>query len=170
MATSFHLRQVTPADLDRCVAIEHAVFLPSEAATREQIAVRIEQFPEGFLVAEAEVGVVGLINTGITAKDDLADEALKSLIGHDLQGGNVVVLSLAVLPEWQGRGIARNLLDAVIAAAHRQHKYAVLLLCKQQLVGFYERLGFVNRGLSSSSHGGFSWHQMVYPLLPDEMP
>jgi ribosomal protein S18 acetylase RimI-like enzyme len=161
---SLHLRQATPADLDHCVAIEHAVFLPSEAATREQIEARIRRYPAGFLLAETSAGIAGFINTGITAKDDIADEALKSMIGHDPTGAYVVVFSVAVLPEWEGCGIATRLLQAIIVHAQQQRKRAILLLCKEDLVGFYERLGFVSAGPSASSHGGFHWDQMQYRL------
>jgi hypothetical protein len=54
---------------------------------------------------------------------------------------------------------------AIVARARRQRKRAVLLLCKHELIGFYERLGFVSRGLSDSAHGGFAWYQMRLPLL-----
>jgi ribosomal protein S18 acetylase RimI-like enzyme len=165
MAHVFELRQAQLADLDRCVAIEHAAFSPSEAATREQFEARIRLYPEGFLVSETSGGIVGFSNTGITAKDDLADEALKSLIGHDPTGANVVVFSVAVLPVWQG--IAKRLIGAIVAQARRQRKRAVLLLCKRDLIGFYERLGFVSRGPSASSHGGFAWYQMQLPLSPE---
>jgi ribosomal protein S18 acetylase RimI-like enzyme len=169
MAQSIQLRQVRPADLDACAAIERAVFLPSEAATREQIEARIRQYPEGFLVAETPSGlVVGFINTGVTAKDDIADEALKSLIGHDPRGANVVVFSVAVLPSWRGRGIAGQLIRGIIGLARHRRKSAVLLLCKVELIGFYERLGFASLSPSASSHGGFRWYQMNYPLLPAE--
>jgi ribosomal protein S18 acetylase RimI-like enzyme len=168
VARSFRFRQVTPADLAGCVAIEQAVFLPSEAATREQIETRIAQFPEGFIVAETPSGVVGFINSGNTTKDDIADEALKSMVGHDPTGAYVVIFSVAVLPDWQGLGIARLLIQAIIADAQRRHKRAILLLCKSDLIEFYERLGFVNRGASASSHGGFHWYQMQLPLTPEE--
>jgi hypothetical protein len=51
MAISFHLRQATPADVAACVAIERGIFLPSEAATPEQIVSRITLFPQGLNLA-----------------------------------------------------------------------------------------------------------------------
>jgi hypothetical protein len=49
-----------------------------EAAKREQIAVRIQPYPVGFFVAETSAGIVGIITTGLTTSDDIADEALRS--------------------------------------------------------------------------------------------
>jgi ribosomal protein S18 acetylase RimI-like enzyme len=165
MAESFEVRQARLADLDQCIAIEHAVFLPSEAAARDQIEARIRLYAEGFFVAQTGADLVGFINTGATAKDDLADEALKSMIGHDPTGANVVIFSVAVLPAWQGHGLAKRLIGAIVSQARGQRKRAVLLLCKRELIGFYERLGFVSRGPSNSSHGGFAWYQMRLPIL-----
>jgi hypothetical protein len=68
MAHAFHLRRVTPDDAAIGDAIEHAVFPPSEAATRQQIDMRIRLFPEGLFVAEADDEVVGFINTGNAAR------------------------------------------------------------------------------------------------------
>ena len=37
----------------------------------------------------------------------------------------------------------------------------VTLTCKQELVSFYEKLGFVSHGMSESKHGGVSWYNLV---------
>ena len=161
---SFSIRQANVADAHICSLIENTVFLASEAATFDQIETRIMQFSEGFLVAENENGVVGFINTGNTHKKDISDEALKSLIGHDPAGAYVVIFSLAVLPAWQGHGIAKRLIQAITENAKHRRKAALLLLCKDHLVAFYEHLGFENTGISASTHGGACWHQMQYSL------
>lgn len=49
-----HLRQATSKDVDRCYQIEISAYEGDEAATREKIATRIAQYPEGFLVLELE--------------------------------------------------------------------------------------------------------------------
>ena len=75
------IRHVLPKDLDDCFAVETAGFPPEEAATRQTIKLRIEVFPEGFLVAEVDGKVVGILNSAATDKDDISDEELKQLIG-----------------------------------------------------------------------------------------
>lgn len=160
----FSIRQANVADASKCALIENTVFLASEAATFDQIEARIKQFAEGFLVAENENSIVGFINTGNTHKNDISDEALKSMIGHDPAGAYVVIFSLAVLPAWQGHGIAKQLIQAMIEDAKQRRKKALLLLCKDHLVAFYEHLGFENTGISPSTHGGVRWHQMQYSL------
>ena len=36
----------------------------------------------------------------------------------------------------------------------------VVLTCKEKLVPYYAKFGFVDEGVSQSAHGGVVWHQM----------
>jgi ribosomal protein S18 acetylase RimI-like enzyme len=154
------IRHVRPEDHEQCFIVETSGFPPEEAATRETIRMRIDSFPQGFLVAEVGGKIVGILNSAATNKDDISDEGLKQLIGHDPTGKNMVVFALAVLPEYQKRGIARQLMSRFVKEARDQQKENVLLMCKPHLIDYYERLGFEHVGLSKSTHGGAEWHEM----------
>ena len=52
------------------------------------------------------------------------------------------------------------LLKQMIEDAKAHHRSGVVLTCKEQLVHYYARFGFVDEGVSDSSHGGVVWHQM----------
>ena len=158
------IRHVLPSDLEDCFQVETSGFPPEEAATRETIKLRLETFPLGFLVAELNGKVVGILNSAATDKDDISDEELKQLIGHDPDGKNMVVFALAVLPEFQKRGISSQLMVRFVEEAHEHKKENILLLCKQHLIAYYERLGFDHVGLSKSTHGGAEWHEMCLAL------
>ena len=159
------IRHAAPTDLDECFLVETSGFPLEEAATRETIKLRLETFPQGFLVAEIDGRVVGILNSAATNKDDISDEALKQLIGHDPDGKNMVVFALAVLPEFQKQGIARQLMARFVEEARERRKENILLLCKQNLIAYYERLGFDHAGLSRSTHGGAEWHEMRLVLV-----
>ena len=158
------IRPVTVNDLDACHTVESRCFFPSEAASKENIEKRINLFPQGFFVAEVAHEVIGHINSGATHKDDITDEELKAMIGHDADGKNLVVFSLAVDPEFQKQGIARQLMLRFIDAARAMKKQNILLLCKAQLIPYYETYGFIDGGVSASTHGGFTWHEMSLSL------
>jgi ribosomal protein S18 acetylase RimI-like enzyme len=158
------IRHVLPEDLDGCFTVETSGFPPEEAATRETIRLRIERFPEGFLVAEVNGRVVGILNSAATHKDDISDEELKQLVGHDPGGRNMVVFALAVLPEYQKQGIASQLMSRFVEEARAGEKEKVLLMCKAHLVEYYERMGFAHIGVSASTHGGAEWHEMQLRL------
>jgi ribosomal protein S18 acetylase RimI-like enzyme len=161
---SLTIRNARPQDLEACNVVETNSFLPSEAASKQRIEMRINQYPQGFLVAELNGRIVGHLNSGATFKDDISDEELKALIGHDPNGGNLVIFSLAVMPQHRKRGIAGQLLKEYISRARQMQKNKVLLLCKNQLVRYYQGHGFVDLGLSASTHGGAAWHEMALRL------
>jgi ribosomal protein S18 acetylase RimI-like enzyme len=156
------IRNVKLSDLDQCFEVESAGFPEEEAASKESIKTRIETFPQGFLVAELDGRIIGIINSAATDKEDLADEELKKMAGHDPNGKNLVVFSLAVLPEYQKRGFARQLMFKFIEEAKRLGRQKILLMCKRNLIEYYERMGFTHIGLSSSMHGGAEWHEMGF--------
>ena len=60
------IRGVTQRDLEECFIIESLCFLPSEAASKENIEKRIKLFPQGFFVAELDGKVIGHINSAST--------------------------------------------------------------------------------------------------------
>jgi ribosomal protein S18 acetylase RimI-like enzyme len=158
------LRTVTLEDVPLCAAIEARCYPHAEAASAEQIAARARHYPEGFLVAERGGQVLGFINGAASDQDDLANEALKDLVDHDPDGANLIIFSLAVHPEQQRRGIAQALMAAYIERARVLGKRSMLLLCKAELLAFYQRFGFVDQGRSASTHGGAAWHQMRLAL------
>jgi ribosomal protein S18 acetylase RimI-like enzyme len=158
------IRHVLPTDLEQCVTVETSGFPPGEAAPRETIELRIGKFPEGFLVAEVDGKVVGILNSAVTDKADISDEELKQLSGHDPAGKNLVVFALAVLPEYQKQGIAHQLMQRFVEETRQRGKENVLLLSKQHLISYYERMGFRHAGLSKSTHGGAEWHEMCLRL------
>ena len=162
--TEIILRHVLPGDVDQCYRVETSGFPPEEAATRETIQLRIERFPKGFLVAEVDGKIVGILNSAATNKNDLSNEELKQLIGHDPEAKNMVVFALAVLPEYQRQGIAGQLMERFAEESRQQGRENVLLMCKQHLIAYYERMGFRHVGLSRSTHGGAEWHEMRLTL------
>jgi ribosomal protein S18 acetylase RimI-like enzyme len=163
-ASDLLIRNVRPQDLDECCAVEAYGFSPEEAASRETIQLRIETFPQGFFVAEAGGRVIGMANGACTNKDDISDEELKQLIGHDPNGKNMVIFALAVLPEFQRQGIAKRLVQRFVEEAARNKKEKVFLMCKQHLISYYQGLGFAHIGVSRSTHGGSQWNEMCMSL------
>ena len=158
------IRRVEGEDLIACHAIEARSFPCGEAALTTSIEDRIEYFPEGFFVAEVDGLVVGQINSGCTDKDDISDEAFKTLEGHDPDGCNMVIFSLSVLPEYRNQSVGSMLLERYVAESRKLGKSAVKLLCKDDLAHFYSRHGFRDDGPSACEHGGAEWRVMTLPL------
>jgi predicted N-acetyltransferase YhbS len=158
-----NIRYVHEHDLNGCYALESASYT-TEGATREKIRKRIKVFPGGFLVAVLKGTVVGLINSASTDTEDLTNQALKDMVGHDRNGRNMVIFSLAVLPQFRGMGISGKLMKRFIEVSRGLKKEKILLLCKYELIPYYQKFGFLSLGRSKSAHGGFSWYEMCLPL------
>ena len=158
------IRQVTLDDLDRCYEIETVSYGGEEAASRDKIEKRIIEYPEGFIVLELNNRVVGFINSGATDKVDLSDEEFKELIGHDPRGKYVVIMSVAVHPDFQRQGFASKLMNSFTGRMKGLHKDSIFIICQENLVPMYQNLGFVYIAPSDSNHGGLRWHEMSLNL------
>ena len=158
-----NIRQVNKHDVDGCYRTESACYT-SDGATREKILKRIMLFPEGFLIADSEGDIIGLINSASTDKENIADEEFKDMVGHVKDGGNMVIFSLAVLPEFRGNGISKQLMVRFVEVSKFLKKAKILLICKSELIPYYQNYSFLYGGKSNSKHGGFEWHEMYLRL------
>ena len=75
-----------------------------------------------------------------------------------------IIVSLAVDSEYQGLGIATSLLDLMKEAAAEESRQGISLTCVENLIPYYERYGFVSKGISDSQLAGETWYNMVLPL------
>ena len=158
------IRTVEEQDLDRCFEIESVSYSGEEAATRDKILKRIKNYPEGFIVLENNREIMGFINSGATHEVELSDEEFKELIGHDPDGKYIVILSVVVHPDYQGKGMASKLMNSFIDRMKALGKSDIYLICQTELIDMYARYGFVSLGASDSDHGGLSWNEMSLSL------
>lgn len=154
-------RNAVPADAARCYEIEISAYEGDEAATLEKIALRIGEYPQGFLVLEVDGAIVGFINSGCAENVEMSDEDFKQLIGHDPDAENVVIMSVVVDPAFQGQGHSSRLMREFIARMDGMGKKTIHLMCRDHHVGLYEKFGYRYVKPSASDHGGMAWHEMV---------
>ncbi|WP_060538923.1 GNAT family N-acetyltransferase [Pseudomonas sp. NBRC 111125] len=162
--SALQFRTPVPADAERCYAIEIGAYEGDEAATLEKIRTRITQYPQGFLVLASDGEIVGFINSGCAHEVVMSDEAFKELVGHDPAAANVVIMSVVVDPAHQGKGYAKLLMNEFIGRMHAAGKQTIHLMCKEQHVALYQKLGYQYVKPSPSDHGGMAWHEMVMDL------
>lgn len=65
------------------------------------------------------------------------------------------------MPQYRNKGTAAILLEEFISLAKERGKNGMVLTCKDYLVHYYEKFGFVNEGVSASAHGGAKWNDMI---------
>lgn len=159
------IRSVQPADLDRIAEIEALCFPAAEAAPRDAFAQRIAAFPDCFFVAQADGILVGFINGCATNSCVIYDELFHNTQHHIPDGKNLTVFGLDVIPPYRNQGIAAQLMNHFIQAAKAAARESVILTCKSHLVTYYESFGYINNGVSASTHGGAEWFDMTLPLV-----
>ncbi|NML31717.1 GNAT family N-acetyltransferase [Paraburkholderia antibiotica] len=164
MSNTIRFRHALPTDVDRCYEIEISAYEGDEAATREKIATRIAQYPEGFLVMEIDERVTGFINSGCAYDVVMSDEAFKELVGHDAAAPNVVIMSVVLDPAEQGKGYSSLMMRTFIDSMRAMGKATIHLMCKDRHVELYKRFGYQYVRPSESDHGGMAWHEMVMTL------
>ncbi|WP_339421324.1 MULTISPECIES: GNAT family N-acetyltransferase [unclassified Pseudomonas] len=157
-------RNALPADAPRCFEIETTAYEGDEAATLGKIATRIAQYPQGFLILEADGEVVGFINCGCAHNVVMSDEAFKELVGHSAEAPNVVIMSVVVDPAHQGKGYSTALMTEFVQRMRGMGKQTIHLMCKERHVPLYERMGYRYVRPSPSDHGGMAWHEMEMAL------
>ena len=155
------IRQVTIDDLDRITEVEAVCFPAAEAAGRQAFLERIQSFPDCFFVAEIEGEIVGFINGAATDSRVIEDEMFEYCSLHNPYGAYISFFCMDVSPKWQHRGIAGELMEHMIEDARRRGRRGLILTCKDRLIGFYERFGYRNLGVSQSVHGGAVWYDMI---------
>lgn len=140
--------------------IEGICFPPAEAAPPEMVKARLAAFPEQFFVAETDGQIAGFINGCVTDTPSLPDELYHTVHGHRPDGAYFTVFGLNVLPQYRRQGIAALLVRAYIQAARERGKKGVILTCKDHMIPYYQKFGFVCCGVADSSHGGAVWNDM----------
>jgi len=160
-----NFRQAALNDLDRIMVIEESGFTPEEAATREAMAERIAVIPDTFILATDQDGTTVGYVVGPVIKDRyLHDDLFEKTVANPSVGGYVGVLSLVVDPAFHAQGIASKLLDELADRAKKSGRVGISLTCLEGLIPFYERNGYVNEGISDSTHAGETWYNLVLYL------
>ncbi len=155
------IRPVSMADLDALTEIEERSFPPSEKASRERFKERLEAFGDAFLLLLDDAKPIGLIDGMVTDSEVIEDLMFENAGLHNPEGAWQSVFGLCVLPEYRRQGGAAMLMNAFIEKARQEGRKGLILTCKEHLIPYYSRFGFVSKGVSGSVHGGATWYDMV---------
>lgn len=157
------IRNVLLEDLDEVTELEKLCF-NDKAATKEEFAYRINTFPQSFFVAVQDNKIIGLINGCVSNQQYICDELFETEGGHEPNGKTQMVFGLATHKDYQRRGIAAELMNHLMKEARKQKRTDMSLTCRQHLIHYYEKFGFINHGVSKSVHGGVVWYDMLMQL------
>ncbi len=155
------IRKATINDLDEITKIEATCFPLKEAATKESFEKRLLVYSDYFWILENEDGkIVSFTNGMVTNNENLTDEMYENSKLHDENGEWQMIFGVNTLPEYRENGYAEMLIKEMINDAKFKNRKGIVLTCKEKLVRYYEKIGFVNEGISESTHGGVVWYEM----------
>lgn len=154
------IRTATQADLEAIAAVEAECFPPAEAATKEEFAGRLEHYAQHFWLMFDEAKLIAFVDGMVTDVADLNDEMYEKAELHNPDGAWQMIFGVNTIPAYREHGYAGELLKAAIADAKAQGRKGLVLTCKEKLLHYYAKFGFVNEGVSSSTHGNVLWYQM----------
>ncbi|KAK5105772.1 hypothetical protein LTR62_002172 [Meristemomyces frigidus] len=195
-----YTQSLTPADVESCTRLEEESFPPQERCSKEKFQYRLRTCGElslgiftsheGDDIATAKTSapvysgaperksvlighVIATKTTASVVTDDamaLPSSAESSHQGHQQLGRTLCIHSLAVLPDFQHRGLGQTLLRAYLQRIEGQGVAdRVALIAHEHLIPFYEGFGFVNQGQSKCQFGGGGWFDMVRELEREAM-
>lgn len=155
------IRTATLADGDSIAAVEAECFPSAEAATAEQFSDRLKHYADHFLLMFEDDRLVAFVDGFVTNERDLTDEMYENAAMHDEKGKWQMLFGVNTIPAYRRQSCAGELIGRFITIAREQGRMGVVLTCKDRLIRYYEKFGFVNEGLTAkSSHGGVEWYQM----------
>lgn len=154
------IRNAGIEDLKAIAKVEAVCFPRAEAATEASLRDRLEIYPDHFWLLYDEERLIGFINGMATDEPDLSDAMYEDAGMHREEGKWQMIFGVDTIPEYRRRGCAGELMRRVIADAKEQGREGLVLTCKEALIHYYARFGFVNEGISESVHGNVVWYQM----------
>jgi putative acetyltransferase len=147
MSEAFMLRALTPADAPAVLALYRATAdSPSSGLARSPDEMDLG-WVEGFLGKASASGAT----LGVWAGDMLAGEIHASRMGPRQFDHNLMDLTVAVHPDWQGRGVGARLFEGLFAAAAAMTPAIerIELAVREgnpSALRLYQRMGFVIEG------------------------
>ena len=157
---NMEIRCAEPQDVDAIASLEAACFPRAEAATREAIAQRVRTYPNHFFLLWDGNRLVSFVNGLVTDQPDLTDEMYENAAMHCEDGAWQMIFGVDTDPARRRQGLAGRVLERFIDAARAEGRQGVVLTCKERLIHYYAAFGFVDEGVSGSTHGNVVWHQM----------
>lgn len=162
---SARVRQLTPADAPACAEIEQILFPEDSPWSAEAFASEIAAPHTHCLALEA---------TDTAREPQLIGYAILA-VGGPANDPEAEIHTIGIIPEWQGKGLSKLLMDPLVAVADRLHApiFLEVRTDNRPAVGLYERYGFAIEGTRRAYYqpSGADAFTMVRPaFLSDATP
>lgn len=155
-----NIRTATLEDLEAITAVEAECFPAAEAATKEEFFERLKYYADHFWLMFDGDKLIAFVDGFVTDEENLTDEMYEKADLHNENGAWQMIFGVNTIPSYRRNGYAGTLIQCAIDNAKKRGKKGLVLTCKDHLVHYYAKFGFVNEGVSESTHGNVKWNQM----------
>ena len=141
------IREVQQSDIEQVCLIQENTQNFQETFNREIIEERIRNFADTFLLASLDNQVIAYISATDFATSSVSRWIVEMADGEAISNGNLVIDALSVHPNYQGQGFGTLLLAAMKQVALQQNCLGIYLLCKDELLSYFEMNEFMEQGI-----------------------
>ena len=141
------IREVQQSDIEQVCLIQESTQNFQETFNREIIEERIRNFADTFLLASLDDQVIAYI-LGTDLANSSLSRWIEELANVELiSDRNLVIDALSVHPNYQGQGFGTLLLAAMKQVALQQNSPGIHLVCKDELLSYFEMNEFMEQGI-----------------------
>ena len=141
------IREATQSDMEQICLISDCTAGSREITNRKMIEERIRSHADTFLLASLDDQVVAYISATDFATSSVSRWIVEMADGEAISNGNLVIDALSVHPNYQGQGFGTLLLAAMKQVALQQNSPAIYLVCKDELLSYFEMNEFIEQGI-----------------------
>ena len=141
------IREAQQSDIDQICLIQESISNTLEIMNREIIEERIRKHAGTFLLASLDDQEIAYIAAATLPIPSLRQRILEIGDEEFISENAIILEDLAVDPDFQGQGFGTLLLAAVKEVTRQQNRPGIYLLCKDELLAYFEMNGFVEQGI-----------------------
>ena len=161
------IREVQQSDIEQVCLIQKSSQNFQATFNREIIEERIRNFADTFLLASLDDQVIAYILATDFATSSVSRWIVEMADGEAISNRNLVIDALSVHPNYQGQGFGTLLLAAMKQVALQKNSSGIYLLCKDELLSFFEMNEFIEQGIVDLGVGNevnflMSWKNPFY--------
>ena len=161
------IREVQQSDIEQVCLIQESTQNFQETFKREIIEERIRNFADTFLLASLDDQVIAYILVTDFATSSVNRWIAEMADVEAISNENLVIDALSVHPNYQGQGFGTLLLAAMKQVALQKNSPGIYLLCKDELLSYFEMNEFIEQGIADLGVGNevnflMSWKNPFY--------
>ena len=147
MEFPINIREAQVSYIEHICLIQESAQTSQYEITREIIEERIRKHADTFLLASLDDQVVAYISATDFATSSVSRWIVEMADGEAISNRSLVIDGLFVHPNYQGQGFGTLLLASLKQVALQQNSPGIYLLCKDELLSFFEMNEFIEQGI-----------------------